>query len=57
MVPHDGLIPFLSLVIASLALVVATWQARRITRLTGNAHQIQVIADAFREIRSVELGA
>lgn len=46
-------ISILSLVIALLALAVAAWQARRTERLALNAHQIQVIADAFREIRSV----
>ena len=50
----SSLISTLSLVIALLALVVAVWQARRTTRLTRNAHQIQVIADVFREIRSAE---
>lgn len=42
----------LSLTIAFAALVLTAWQARRTTRLTRNSHQIQVIADAFREIRS-----
>lgn len=50
----NSLIPFLSLLIALLALTLAARQARRITRLTANAHQIQVISDAFREIRSTE---
>jgi hypothetical protein len=47
-------VSIVSLVIALLALAVAAWQARRIARLTLNSHQIQVIADAFREIRSAE---
>lgn len=42
----------LSLTIAFVALVSTVWQAGRIARLTRNSHQIQVIADAFREIRS-----
>jgi hypothetical protein len=45
-------IAFLSFVIALTALAVAIWQARRTARLTLNAHQIEVIAHAFREIRS-----
>lgn len=45
-------ISILSLIIALLALAVAAWQARQTARLTLNAHKIQVIADAFREIRS-----
>src|ERR1700730_5383578 len=44
-------ISILSLTIALLALSVTVWQARRTSRLPRNAHQIQVIADAFREIR------
>lgn len=48
------LVSSLSLSVAFLALVSALWQARRVARLTRNAHQIQVIADAFREIRSAE---
>jgi hypothetical protein len=45
-------ISILSFTVALLAFSVAFWQARRVARLTRNAHQIQVIADAFREIRS-----
>jgi hypothetical protein len=48
------LVSTLSLVIALLALAVTIWQAGRTSRLTRNAHQIQVIADVFREIRSAE---
>ena len=44
----------LTLIIALLAFAVAIWQARRTAKLTLKAHQIQVIADAFREIRSPE---
>src|ERR1700759_4589847 len=45
-------VSILSLVIASLALAVTAWQAMRTARLTLDDHQIQVIADVFREIRS-----
>jgi len=52
--PSSILVSTLSLVVALLALTVTIWQARRTARLTRNAHQIQVIADVFREIRSAE---
>jgi hypothetical protein len=52
--PFNSWVSILSLAIALLALAVATWQATRTARLTLNAHQIQVIADVFREIRSPE---
>lgn len=52
--PLNSLISTLSLMVALLALAVTIWHARRTARLTRNAHQIQVIADVFREIRSAE---
>ena len=52
--PSSNLVATLSLAVALLALTVTIWQAGRTARLTRNAHQIQVIADVFREIRSAE---
>lgn len=52
--PSSILVSTLSLVVALLALAVTIRQAGRTARLTRNAHQIQVIADVFREIRSAE---
>jgi hypothetical protein len=50
--PLTNWVSVLSLTLALLALASTIWQARRAARLTRNSHQIQVIADAFREIRS-----
>lgn len=51
---HATWISLISLAIAFFALVSTALQAGRIARLTKNSHQIQVIADVFREVRSAE---